>query len=157
LIRPIGPEDRERLKEGFESASAESILLRFLAPHPQLTSSQLDYLTAIDHVRHEALIAVDPDSGESFGTARFVRPDARSQTAEFAIGIGEAPLGLQGTFSVWDSSAALAEYAYRRTSHREAIRETERSGWYTEELCARFALVQTTGTLAGADPLGATL
>ena len=62
LIRPIGPEDRGRLKAGFESASAESIFLRFLAPHPRLSSSELGYLTAVDHVRHEALIAVDPDT-----------------------------------------------------------------------------------------------
>ena len=32
LIRPIGPEDRERLREGFEGASPESIFLRFLTP-----------------------------------------------------------------------------------------------------------------------------
>jgi hypothetical protein len=32
LIRPIGPTDRERLREGFEGASAESILMRFRRP-----------------------------------------------------------------------------------------------------------------------------
>ena len=42
LIRPIEPEDRERLNEGFESASAESIFLRFLTPQPRLTGEQLD-------------------------------------------------------------------------------------------------------------------
>jgi hypothetical protein len=47
LIRPIGPGDRDRLKKGFESASPESIFLRFLSPLPRLSGSQLDYLTAI--------------------------------------------------------------------------------------------------------------
>src|SRR5918992_3056319 len=75
LIRPIGPEDRERLKVGFEDASAESIFLRFLTPQPRLSSSQLDYLTAVDHLRHEALIALDPETGQSFGTARYIRSD----------------------------------------------------------------------------------
>jgi acetyltransferase len=89
LIRPIGPSDRKRLKEGFESASAESIFLRFLAPQPRLSSSQLEYLTAIDHVRHEALIAVDPDTGQSFGTARYIRNDDNPGTAEFAVGVGD--------------------------------------------------------------------
>ena len=28
-----------------------------------------------------------------------------------AIGIGEAPIGLQGTFSLWESSAAIREFA----------------------------------------------
>lgn len=89
LIRPIGPPDRERLNEGFESASAESIFLRFLTPVPRLTSSQLDYLTAIDHVHHEALIAVDPETGQSFGTARYVRSDDDPDEAEFAVGVGD--------------------------------------------------------------------
>jgi RimJ/RimL family protein N-acetyltransferase len=89
LIRPITPGDRERLKEGFESASDESIFLRFLAPQPRLSSSQLDYLTTIDHIRHEALIAVDPETGQSFGTARYVRGDDDPDTAEFAVGVGD--------------------------------------------------------------------
>ena len=94
LIRPIGPDDRGRLKAGFESASAESIFLRFLAPHPRLSSSELGYLTAVDHVRHEALIAVDPDTGESFGTARYIRSDDDPATAEFAIGVGDRWMGI---------------------------------------------------------------
>jgi RimJ/RimL family protein N-acetyltransferase len=89
LIRPISPKDRERLDEGFQSASAESIFMRFLGPQPRLSSRQLDYLTAIDHVRHEALIAVDPDSGQSFGTARYVRSEGDPATAEFAVGVGD--------------------------------------------------------------------
>jgi GNAT superfamily N-acetyltransferase len=89
LIRPIGPEDRGRLKEGFESASTESIFLRFLAPHPRLSGSELRYLTDVDHLRHEALIAVDPDTGQSFGTARYIRSDNDPATAEFAIGVGD--------------------------------------------------------------------
>jgi acetyltransferase len=89
LIRPIGPEDRQRLKEGFESSSEESRFLRFLSPQPELSSTQLDYLTAVDHVRHEALIAVNPETGESFGTARYFRSDEDSQTAEFAVGVGD--------------------------------------------------------------------
>ena len=89
LIRPIGPWDRKRLNEGFESASAESIFLRFLAPQSRLSSSQLDYLTAIDHIRHEALIAIDPETGQSFGTARYIRSDDHPETAEFAVGVGD--------------------------------------------------------------------
>jgi RimJ/RimL family protein N-acetyltransferase len=89
LIRPIGPWDRKPLNEGFENASAESIFLRFLSPQPRLSSSQLDYLTAIDHIRHEALIAVDPETGQSFGTARYVRNDPHPESAEFAVGVGD--------------------------------------------------------------------
>ncbi len=55
----------------------------------RLSSSQLDYLTAIDHDHHEALIAVDPETGQSFGTARYIRSDEDPETAEFAIGVGD--------------------------------------------------------------------
>lgn len=89
LIRTIGPGDRERLNDGFKAASPESIFLRFLAPLPKLSSSQLDYLTAIDHDRHEALIAVDPETEQSFGTARYVRSDEDPEAAEFAVGVGD--------------------------------------------------------------------
>ena len=89
LIRPIRPSDRTRLNEGFESASTRSIFMRFLGPQPRLSSRQLDYLTAIDHEHHEALIAVDPDTGESFGTARYVRSEADPESAEFAVGVGD--------------------------------------------------------------------
>jgi RimJ/RimL family protein N-acetyltransferase len=89
LIRPIEPSDRTRLNEGFESASTRSIFMRFLGPQPRLSQSQLDYLTAVDHVRHEALIAVDPETGLSFGTARYVRSEEDPDSAEFAVGVGD--------------------------------------------------------------------
>jgi heme-degrading monooxygenase HmoA len=57
-----------------------------------------------------------------------------------AIGIGEAPIGLQGTFSLWESAAALREFAHRRAPHVEAIRRTAAERWYSEELFARFAV-----------------
>jgi len=59
---------------------------------------------------------------------------------ESAIGIGEAPIGLQGTLSVWSSSAAVREFAYKGAAHSEAIAQTQSQQWYSEELFARFAL-----------------
>jgi hypothetical protein len=62
-----------------------------------------------------------------------------------AIGIGEAPIGLQGTFSIWESGAALRDFAYRSRAHQEAIEATERIGWYSEEMFSRFAVVDESG------------
>jgi hypothetical protein len=73
----------------------------------------------------------------------------------FALGIGEAPVGLQGTFSVWSSAAALNGFAYDRAAHTEAIRRTAEERWYAEELFARFAVLSAEGTLRGRNPLGA--
>ena len=66
-----------------------------------------------------------------------------------AVGIGEAPVGLQGTFSLWDSNAALTQFAHRRSPHVEVMRRTHDLDWYAEELFARFAVVGTRGTLHG--------
>src|SRR4051794_26276582 len=71
----------------------------------------------------------------------------------FALGIGEAPLGLQGTFSVWDDADALRRFAYEGAAHRGAIADTERLGWYAEELFARFRVVGAEGSYNGQDPL----
>ena len=66
------------------------------------------------------------------------------------VGIGEAPVGLQGTFTVWPDLAALTAFAYQRPAHRQAISDTHRLDWYAEEMFARFALVAQRGTVGGA-------
>ena len=70
-----------------------------------------------------------------------------------AIGIGEAPIGLQGTFSLWESSAAVREFA-RAPAHAAVVARTQPERWYAEELFARFDVLGSTGTLDGRDPLG---
>ena len=62
-----------------------------------------------------------------------------------AIGIGEAPIGLQGTFSRWKSGAALRSFAYQGQAHIAAIQATKDLDWYAEELFARFAIIEERG------------
>lgn len=84
-IRPIEPDDKRALVEGFEHLSDESRYRRFLSATPRLTESQLRYLTEVDHDRHEALIAFAESTGEPVGVARYVRyPDDPSE-AEPAV------------------------------------------------------------------------
>jgi hypothetical protein len=64
-----------------------------------------------------------------------------------AIGIGEAPIGLQGTFSLWESSAAIREFAYKGAAHQKAIADTATYNWYSEELFARFAVKDMRGSI----------
>ena len=77
----------------------------------------------------------------------------RSHGLLAAIGIGEAPIGLQGTFSLWSSGEALTAFAHRGTAHQDVVRRTQSERWYAEELFARFSVVGSEGTLTGADPL----
>jgi hypothetical protein len=62
-----------------------------------------------------------------------------------AFGVGEAPLGFQGTVSVWRSAADIAEFAYRRPQHAAVVSRTGPERWYAEELFARFAVLDVTG------------
>ena len=64
-----------------------------------------------------------------------------------AIGIGEAPIGLQGTFSMWETSDALTQFAYRGAAHNAAIEATKKYSWYSEELFSRFALRNVRGSI----------
>ena len=68
------------------------------------------------------------------------------------IGIGEAPIGLQGTFSLWRNSDAMRAFAYRALAHREVIRRSSDEHWYAEELFARFAVLDVEGTFEGRTP-----
>jgi hypothetical protein len=68
---------------------------------------------------------------------------------DLAIGIGEAPVGLQGTFSMWSSNAALTDFAHRRSPHVEVMQRTHDIEWYAEELFARFAVIDSRGTYSG--------
>jgi hypothetical protein len=61
------------------------------------------------------------------------------------FGIGEAPIGFQGTISLWRSAADLARFAYRQPEHRAVIARTPTDGWYAEELFARFAVDDISG------------
>ena len=69
------------------------------------------------------------------------------------LGIGEAPVGLQGTLSVWRDAAALRAFAYAALPHRAVIGRSQDERWYAEELFARFAPVSHGGTVFGSDPL----
>ncbi|MDG4765210.1 monooxygenase [Solwaraspora sp. WMMD406] len=61
------------------------------------------------------------------------------------FGIGEAPIGWQGTISLWRSTADLTRFAYRHPQHRAAIAQTPVRRWYAEELFARFEVLDIVG------------
>jgi RimJ/RimL family protein N-acetyltransferase len=89
LVRRIAPEDAPALAEGFTRLSQESRRLRFLTPKPRLSTAELHYFTAVDGHRHEALVAVDPPTGEGVGVARFVRDESDPRRAEVAVTVAD--------------------------------------------------------------------
>lgn len=92
LVRPIRPEDRAALVEGFSHLSEASRYQRFLAPMARLSTRQARYLTEIDQVGHVAWVAgarVADGSDRGLGVARFVRKPDVPSTAEFAVVVAE--------------------------------------------------------------------
>ncbi len=70
-----------------------------------------------------------------------------------SVGIGEAPVFRQATFSVWQTLEDVKAFAYRSRNHAEVIKKTRKDGWYSEELFARFKVITAWGTLHNIDPL----
>lgn len=86
-IRPIQPDDKDALRRGFDRLSERSRYRRFLSPRGPLTEAELRYLTEVDHRDHEALVALEPGTGEGVGVARFVRSAEDRHVAELAVAV----------------------------------------------------------------------
>ena len=87
-IRPIGPGDRDALIAAFERLSEESRYRRFLSPKPRLTLREATQLTDVDHVTHEALVAVE-HGDRLVGVARYAVWHGRPGVAELAVTIAD--------------------------------------------------------------------
>jgi GNAT superfamily N-acetyltransferase len=87
IVRPVRPEDKPLFAAGWERFGKESRYRRFMGHKAALTAGELEFFTELDHVDHEALGALDPDSGEGLGVARYVRDPDRPHAAEAAVSV----------------------------------------------------------------------
>jgi len=90
-IRLIRPEDKERLRAGFDTLSPESRYLRFFSQKESLSEAELSYLTECDQETHiaigAALVDDDGNEGEGLGVARCICLPERPNTAEVAVAV----------------------------------------------------------------------
>lgn len=86
-VREIHLGDVDRLQRMFTRLSPDTVYRRFFSNVNQPRRSALIWLTAVDHVRREALVALDGD--EIVAVARY---DSRpgSTTAEIAVTVEDA-------------------------------------------------------------------
>jgi RimJ/RimL family protein N-acetyltransferase len=121
IVRPILPEDKDRLIDAFARLSETSRYHRFGTPVRRLTEAQLQYLTEIDYVDHMAWVALDPTAqGEpGLGVARYVRLPDEPEIAEAAVtvvdshqglGLGTLLLGVLGLSAVGHGIHAFRAY-----------------------------------------------
>ena len=88
-LRPLRVSDRDALRALFARLSPESRRRRFLTGKPELNDRELTYFTDVDHVRHEALTAIDPEHGSLVGVARYVIWPDRADAADVAIEVAD--------------------------------------------------------------------
>jgi len=89
--RPLRPEDREKLRNGFARLSPQSKYRRFFSVPQTLSEASLTYLTTTDGHNHVAIGAVLGDEGADtsygIGIARFVRLPEDPEVAEAAVAV----------------------------------------------------------------------
>ncbi|MGH2674286.1 MAG: GNAT family N-acetyltransferase [Actinomycetota bacterium] len=86
-LRPIVPEDKALLLEGFRRLSPESRYRRFLSPIQELTEDQLRELTEVDYVDHFAWLALNLEEAgpPGMGVSRYIRIPEEPEVAEAAV------------------------------------------------------------------------
>jgi RimJ/RimL family protein N-acetyltransferase len=121
LVRPIRPDDKDRLLAGFDELSPQSRYFRFHAPVAALDDTLLRYLTEIDYHDHMAWVAVDLDAPDNpgMGVARYIRLPAEPSVAEVAVtvvdryqgrGLGTLLLGLLTESAVANGITTFRNY-----------------------------------------------
>ena len=85
LLRPLEPDDKPLIAQIWLDMSELSRRRRFLAPTREPNAEDLEYLTSVDHNRHEAVIALEEETGRPLGVARYVRVPGDREAAEAAV------------------------------------------------------------------------
>jgi RimJ/RimL family protein N-acetyltransferase len=120
-LRPIRPEDKERLRRGLDWLSPRTRQLGFHTQLRAVTDAQLRYVTEIDHHDHVAWLALDLEAPEvpAVALARSIRLHGAPDVAEAAItvvdayqdrGLGTVLLGLLAGIAVSNGIRAFRNY-----------------------------------------------
>jgi RimJ/RimL family protein N-acetyltransferase len=89
VVRPLEARDRDALEAAIMRLSDTSRLLRFAAPKPRMTKADMDLLLDVDHHAREALLAVDPDTGDGIAVARYAAVRDMPGVAELAVTVAD--------------------------------------------------------------------
>lgn len=110
-IRPVCATDTSALRSLFGRLGALTRYRRFLAPIEHLTAHQVAFLTQIDEVDHDALLAFDLLTGEPLGVARRRRDPAAPAAARLALVVADSWQG-RGVATALVERLALRAHAH---------------------------------------------
>ena len=132
-VRPIRPDDGERLAEFHRSLSAETVYFRFFAPYPELTTKDVVRFTTVDYDDRVAFVAMTGDS--IIGVGRYDRVDARDAEVAFVIRDEHQGRGL-GSVLLEHLAAAARERGVKRfvaevlPTNRRMLMTFEEAGYH---------------------------
>jgi ribosomal protein S18 acetylase RimI-like enzyme len=86
-VRPIAPADKPLLVDVFGQLSEKSRYWRFFINMPAMSPAMLVDFTEVNHSDHEAVIAIEPSSGQALGVARYGRLTEDPEAAEVAVAV----------------------------------------------------------------------
>src|ERR1700735_4899049 len=89
-IRPVRPDDAPALARAYTNLGEQSRYRRFFTAMPKLPETTLKAAVDVDHLNHEALVAVPLLSGEIVGECRFIRLTDQPDTAEIGVTVVDA-------------------------------------------------------------------
>jgi len=107
-IRQVRPDDAPALARAYANLGGQSRYRRFFTVMPELPEATLAAAVEVDHVDHEALVAVPLLSAEIVGECRFIRLPDQPGTAEVGVTVVDA---WQGRGLGPALLACLSEYA----------------------------------------------
>ncbi len=88
-VRPLERADRAGLASGIARLSDDTRYQRFATAKPSVSERELDYLLDIDHHDREALLAIDPRTGQGVAVVRYVLVPGEPGVAEFAATVAD--------------------------------------------------------------------
>ena len=89
-IRQVRPGDAPALARAYANLGEQSRYRRFFTVMPELPEATLKAAVEVDHVDHEALVAVPLLSAEIVGECRFIRLPDQPDTAEVGVTVVDA-------------------------------------------------------------------
>jgi RimJ/RimL family protein N-acetyltransferase len=107
-IRQVRPDDAPALVRAYANLGEQSRYRRFFTAMPELPEATLKAAVEVDHVDHEALVAVPLLSSEIVGECRFIRLPDQFDTAEVGVTVVDA---WQGRGLATALLARLSEHA----------------------------------------------
>ncbi|MBL1100472.1 bifunctional acetate--CoA ligase family protein/GNAT family N-acetyltransferase [Streptomyces coffeae] len=107
-IRPITPDDAQRLVSFYEHVSDESKYYRFFAPYPRLSDRDVHRFTHHDYVDRVGLAAIV--GGEFIATVRYDRIDGRGRSASAPADEAEVAFLVQDAHQGRGVASALLEH-----------------------------------------------